>query len=98
MKQEKLNDWSIRYDYTDCYKGVDTGFGYRSLDFNDLPIKLDSVKKLYVLYYVMGKAATQCYGILKDPNEYWRLTDKYIDSYNSGKIFTKNMNFDYLTQ
>lgn len=98
MKQEKLNDWSIRYDYTDCYKGVDTGFGYRSLDFNDLPIKLDSVKKLYVLYYVMGKAATQCYGILKDPNEYWRLTDKYIDSYNSDKIFTKNMNFDYLTQ
>lgn len=97
MKQEGLNDWGIRYDYDDCYEGVDTGFGYRQLDFNDLPLKLDSVGKLYVLYYVMGKAAAQCYGILKDPNEYRRLTSKQIETYDSGKSFSKNMNFDYLT-
>ena len=97
MKQEGLNDWGIRYDYDDCYEGVDTGFGYRQLDFNDLPLKLDSVGKLYVLYYVMGKAAAQCYGILKDPNGYRMLTSKQIETYDSGKSFSKNMNFDYLT-
>lgn len=98
MKQEGLNDWGIRYDYDDCYEGIDTGFGYRQLDFNDLPLKLDSVGKLYVLYYVMGKAAAQCYGILKEPNEYRYLTSKQIETYDSGKTFSKNMNFDYLTQ
>lgn len=98
MKQEGLNDWGIRYDYDDCYEGVDTDWGHKQLDFNDLPLKLDSVGKLYVLYYVMGKAAAQCYGILKEPNEYRYLTSKQIETYDSGKTFSKNMNFDYLTQ
>ena len=59
---------------------------------------LEVVILFYVLYYVMGKAAAQCYGILKEPNEYRYLTSKQIETYDSGKTFSKNMNFDYLTQ
>lgn len=97
-EEEHLNDWRNRYDLEDCCHGIDTGFGSRSIDINDTPIKILGLQSFYKLYYLIGKAIVQCEGIQTDKCMDYEMSEHEFQEYNKNKNVNMNtFEFTHLT-
>ncbi len=97
-----LNSYKCDYGYGDCANGINTMYGRKTLNINDLPIKFNDIYALYNLYFVIGITALQSDGLDVKINEldeegYTReQIRKTIETYNEHINSIDNINFDYL--
>ena len=97
-----LNSYKCDYDYQDCISGIDTMYGTKTLNINDLPIKFNDIYALYNLYFVIGITALQSDGLYDkleklDKEGYTHVEIiNLIENYNKNINSIDNINFDYL--
>ncbi|MBO6273862.1 hypothetical protein J6O48_13985 [bacterium] len=97
-----LNSYKCDYNYQDCIAGIDSIYGIKTLNINDLPIKFNDIYALYNLYFVIGITALQSDGLYDkleklDKEGYTRKQIiQTIETYNENINSIENINFDYL--
>ena len=98
LQKEEIAAWKTTYGFYECLDGTMSASGfYKNVDINDLPIKIKSLKDIYILYYVLAKACTQCDGI--DLEQIYNSGNAcvYINDFNYSKpVNLDTFNFEFL--
>ena len=99
LQDEKLQSYKPYITFYECLNGTDSMYGIKTVDINDLPIKLKSINDLYTLYYVIGKAIVQCKDIEFEDISNSSKDNIDVNEYNYNiKFNINNFNYNYLNK